>query len=94
MPKQVLVIGPNTEIRRAPYEIPQPYFENVMSICDFPTELHMTIDGYLLEQFLKVIKITANENKITAIKFIRTLTNWGLKESKDFVEMLIENKDY
>ena len=25
-------------------------------------------------------------NKITVIKFIRSITNWGLKESKDFVE--------
>jgi hypothetical protein len=32
---------------------------------------------------------TTNWPRISAIKFIRAITNWGLKESKDFVETAV-----
>jgi Ribosomal protein L7/L12 C-terminal domain len=40
-------------------------------------------------EFENRIRIQANSNKIIAIKAVREATNWGLKESKDYVEALM-----
>lgn len=41
---------------------------------------------------LKVSKENLSTQKINCIKFVRSLTGWGLKESKDFVEDLNDNQ--
>ena len=41
------------------------------------------------EDMLRTIKETAKNQKITAIKLIRSCTNWELKEAKEFVEYLM-----
>lgn len=43
---------------------------------------------YTMENLKRWIKMIATQNKIEAIKFVRVLTDWDLKTSKDFVEAL------
>jgi hypothetical protein len=40
-------------------------------------------------EFVERIAKMAKENKINAIKEVRTVTDWGLKESKEYVESLL-----
>lgn len=37
----------------------------------------------------RILDIANNNNKILAIKEVREATNWGLKESKDYVDSLM-----
>ena len=42
------------------------------------------------EQIERIKEELNAENKIEAIKMCREFTNWGLKESKDYVEKMVE----
>lgn len=55
-----------------------------------PVAPAQTFDVVVLESFLRNMVGSLN-GKIPAIKAIRCLTSWGLKESKDFVEA-VENR--
>lgn len=38
--------------------------------------------------FVNLVRDMAREYKVNAVKMVRDVTGWGLKESKDFVESL------
>jgi len=67
-----------------------PEVAYVKDISDFPESVFMSGCNVNRDEFLNCIKIIAAERKITAIKWVRNCTNWGLKESKEFVEYLME----
>jgi ribosomal protein L7/L12 len=63
--------------------------ENFRWIATSPTETggeqESMFDSELSELNTKIRDLASNGKKILAIKLVRTLTMWGLRESKDFV---------
>lgn len=53
-------------------------------------KLEITV-GFTVDFEQRILDIAKNNNKIMAIKAVREATQWGLKESKDYVESLLES---
>lgn len=67
-----------------------PEVAYVKDISDFPESVFMGGWNVNRGEFLNCIKIIAAERKMTAIKWVHNCTNWELKESREFVEYLME----
>ncbi len=66
-------------------------FESQEEFNDFKEAPQKTYDKATLHNVVGMLA-DYGISKIPAIKILRTLTKWGLKESKDFVEKTIEYK--
>ena len=53
-------------------------------------KLEITV-GFTVDFEQRILDIAKNNNKIMAIKAVREATQWGLKESKDYVESLLKS---
>lgn len=63
---------------------------NVYEVSDLPERVYVQ-DALPVrrEVFIKMLTLLAQEQKIVAIKWVIRLMNWGLKESKYFVDSLL-----
>lgn len=90
MSKRILYV-PDNVVVVAKSGIYDPYFYEEVEIQDFPERVYVGDHEFDRITYLRSVKAMANGGeKILAIKFVRAFTNWGLRESKEFVEYLMD----
>lgn len=66
---------------------------NYYDISDLPEKVDAATGVAIKrEVFVEMLRTLAESQKITAIKWMRYATGWGLKESKMFVDSLLEEE--
>lgn len=92
MPKKVLYVPENVEIVRKSW-IVEPYFAEVFDFQDFPENVYVGGHDFHRVDFLNMVRaIAICGYKVNAIILIRGFTGWGLRDSKEFVEKLMESE--